>query len=335
VNGAEPWTSDGTNGGTRMITDVRPGAGSSSPDLFTLIYGRLYFRADNGVHGSELWRSERNTLSAATLEDLNPGAGGSSPTNLARAGSALWFAASTPSAGSEPWIVYGDSDGDGVVDANDNCPAVPNASQADCDLDGVGDACAIAAGAADCNGNGLPDACDTGSGASQDANANGIPDECEIGGGQLVCAGDGGAGACPCGNESPAGDQAGCRNSLGLGAKLRSSGLARVNSDNFALLAYDMPSTSSALFFQGSQYAPAAFGDGLRCAGGSVVRLGSRVATSGIAFYPGPGEALVSIAGVVAAGDTRVYQAWYRNNANYCTSAAFNLTNGLSVLWTP
>jgi hypothetical protein len=30
-----------------------------------------------------------------------------------------------------------------------------------------------------------------------------------------------------------------------------------------------------------------------------------------------------------------VYQAWYRNSANYCTSGAFNLTNGLSVLWVP
>jgi formylglycine-generating enzyme required for sulfatase activity len=34
-----------------------------------------------------------------------------------------------------------DSDGDGVPDASDNCPLVPNANQADCDQNGVGDAC--------------------------------------------------------------------------------------------------------------------------------------------------------------------------------------------------
>lgn len=34
-----------------------------------------------------------------------------------------------------------DSDGDGVVDGEDNCPAVPNADQADADNDGIGDAC--------------------------------------------------------------------------------------------------------------------------------------------------------------------------------------------------
>ncbi len=34
-----------------------------------------------------------------------------------------------------------DSDGDGVPDASDNCPSVANAEQADCDSNGVGDAC--------------------------------------------------------------------------------------------------------------------------------------------------------------------------------------------------
>ena len=34
-----------------------------------------------------------------------------------------------------------DSDEDGIVDSEDNCPAVPNPDQADADGDGVGDAC--------------------------------------------------------------------------------------------------------------------------------------------------------------------------------------------------
>jgi YD repeat-containing protein len=34
-----------------------------------------------------------------------------------------------------------DNDGDGVFDAQDNCPTVSNADQADADADGAGDAC--------------------------------------------------------------------------------------------------------------------------------------------------------------------------------------------------
>jgi hypothetical protein len=51
-----------------------------------------------------------------------------------------------------------DADGDGSPDSVDNCPAVGNPSQADCDGNGVGDACQ--AGFVDFNGNGVPDYCE-------------------------------------------------------------------------------------------------------------------------------------------------------------------------------
>ncbi|RME41642.1 MAG: hypothetical protein D6788_00795 [Planctomycetota bacterium] len=53
-----------------------------------------------------------------------------------------------------------DADGDGVCDSFDNCPSLPNPDQADCDADGMGDACAIASGASlDCDADGRPDNC--------------------------------------------------------------------------------------------------------------------------------------------------------------------------------
>jgi len=68
-----------------------------------------------------------------------------------------------------------DFDGDGIPNATDNCPNMANPTQADCDGNGVGDACEL-----DCNQNGLADVCEILSGAVTDQNLNGIPDTCEV-----------------------------------------------------------------------------------------------------------------------------------------------------------
>ena len=52
-----------------------------------------------------------------------------------------------------------DSDGDGRPDASDNCPTIANPTQADCNSNGIGDACEIAAGAPDFNHDTIPDPC--------------------------------------------------------------------------------------------------------------------------------------------------------------------------------
>jgi thrombospondin type 3 repeat protein len=61
-------------------------------------------------------------------------------------------------------LLVSDSDGDGVADANDNCPAAVNTDQADADADGVGDACDNCPATAnpdqaDADGDGTGDAC--------------------------------------------------------------------------------------------------------------------------------------------------------------------------------
>jgi hypothetical protein len=58
-----------------------------------------------------------------------------------------------------------DADGDGVLDALDNCPAFPNSGQADVDADGFGDLCdncptVYNPDQRDTNGNGTGDACE-------------------------------------------------------------------------------------------------------------------------------------------------------------------------------
>jgi hypothetical protein len=54
-----------------------------------------------------------------------------------------------------------------------------------------------------------------------------------------------------------------------------------------------------------------------------------------VCSYPGVGDLPVSVKGGVALdGVTRSYQVWYRNAGSFCTSATFNLSNGLRVDWT-
>jgi hypothetical protein len=90
------------------------------------------------------------------------------------------------------------------------------------------------------------------------------------------------------------------------------------------------------LFFQGTQQTGATFGDGLRCASGTLVRLGTGNAIGGIASHPRTGDPAISVRGGIAqAGQVRHYQAWYRNAAAFCTASTFNLTNGLSATWQP
>ena len=49
--------------------------------------------------------------------------------------------------------------GDGRPDSSDNCSAIANPLQADCNTNGVGDVCEIAAGVPDFNHDTIPDTC--------------------------------------------------------------------------------------------------------------------------------------------------------------------------------
>ncbi len=153
--------------------------------------------------------------------------------------------------------------------------------------------------------------------------------------GALFCFGDGSGTACPCGNNGLSGN--GCANSLNAqGASLRAGGAPSIANDSVRLYGAGM-TNSSVLYFQGtvqqSSGAGTQFGDGKRCAGGAVVRLGTKVNSFGLSYYPDFGDASISVRGLVTAPGSRTYQAWYRNSASFCTVSTFNLSNGVEVVW--
>jgi hypothetical protein len=158
--------------------------------------------------------------------------------------------------------------------------------------------------------------------------------------GTIFCTGDGVAPhtACPCGNNSATIDAVGCLNSLGVGGRLRSMGTPSIGGDTLVLQGSQMPN-STCLYFQGTIQQNSGngvvFGDGLRCAGGAVIRLGQELNAGGASMYPTGAQQPISVKGMVTTPSTRTYQGWYRNAAAFCTSATFNLSNGLEITWMP
>jgi hypothetical protein len=96
---------------------------------------------------------------------------------------------------------------------------------------------------------------------------------------------------------------------------------------------------STAIFFQGTTQlqsgAGVVFGDGLRCVGGAIVRLGTKLNSAGASQYPAGGDVPVSVRGANLAGSVRSYQVWYRDSASFCQPATTNFSNALQVTWLP
>ncbi|MBZ4373431.1 ELWxxDGT repeat protein [Corallococcus sp. AS-1-6] len=107
-HGGELWRSDGTLPGTRLVKDVRPGPQGSQPSGLTVLDGRLYFAADDGVHGRELWRSNGTAQGTVLVQDVAPGPEGSAPMAFAVVDGWLFFSATTAGRGREGWYSNGE-----------------------------------------------------------------------------------------------------------------------------------------------------------------------------------------------------------------------------------
>jgi choice-of-anchor B domain-containing protein len=142
-------------------------------------------------------------------------------------------------------------------------------------------------------------------------------------------ASDGSLASCPCAN--PGSPDTGCDIQQGTGG-VRLDVVAQETSPQNRVTAtgvgYPAGTSPASVVIRAAGLDPAApvvFGDGLRCVGTPLVRLGATVAANGTSTHTfGHGA---------GAGDF-YYQLWFRNEpAMYCTPDAFNLSNGRRLSW--
>jgi len=156
------------------------------------------------------------------------------------------------------------------------------------------------------------------------------------------CLGDGSqpSVACPCAN--PGSPGRGCENSAGTGGALLAV-RGSVDPDRIVLgTTGELPSALS-VFMQGSaaSYFAFLYGDGVRCIGGVLQRIGAKDAVGGAASYPGPGDPSIrarsaALGDPIAPGSFRYYQVYYRDpDPNFCSwsRSTFNASNAVMVRW--
>jgi len=143
--------------------------------------------------------------------------------------------------------------------------------------------------------------------------------------------GDGALAACPCGAGAA---QSGCDIAQGTGGvHLTVVDRTTVPNNRATVMCVGYPAmaTPAAIVVRSLGLDPAApvvFGDGLRCVALPLVRLGAAVANGGVSSH-------VLGHGPMAGQGTFDYQVWFRNTPlSFCDpTAAFNLTNGITLSW--
>jgi hypothetical protein len=152
---------------------------------------------------------------------------------------------------------------------------------------------------------------------------------------------------CPCGNPQ-ASTGRGCDNSSSTGgAELSATGVAYLSMDSLTFETADENPTATSILLQGTASLPhgAVYGQGVRCAGGTIVRLFTKTASLGSITVPDSpaGDPTISQRSaakgdVIPPGDSRWYLVYYRDPVvlGGCpASSTFNATQTGCVTWSP
>ncbi len=145
--------------GTPLVFDVAAGASALRDAVVTSVLQASQKPIDVTLRLSPLPSALASSFAPALVPDVSPGGSATFELTLSGDGSAISGAFAiefrevgsgttlgvipvTVSCTADPCGGSSDSDGDGIPDGCDNCPAVVNPEQTDSDGDGIGDACA-------------------------------------------------------------------------------------------------------------------------------------------------------------------------------------------------
>jgi Tol biopolymer transport system component len=171
----------------------------------------------------------------------------------------------------------------------------------------------------------------------RDLNGAGFTSLCDPGVGGVI--------PCPCSN-APGGPGRGCDNSSATGgAILSASGIAYLSMDSLVFNTSGEKPTATSIVLQGNAFAAsgAVFGQGVRCAAGSLKRLYTKSASGGSITAPdiGLGDPTVhvrsaALGDLIQAGESRWYLVYYRDPTvlGGCpSSSTFNATQTGRIDW--
>jgi ELWxxDGT repeat protein len=102
------WVSDGTNEGTFMVKDIRPGELNSGISKLIVMNDWLLFDATNGIDGRELWRTDGTEANTSMVIDIYAGEEASNPLQFTIGFNKLFFSADNGVNGLELWSTEGE-----------------------------------------------------------------------------------------------------------------------------------------------------------------------------------------------------------------------------------
>jgi hypothetical protein len=152
------------------------------------------------------------------------------------------------------------------------------------------------------------------------------------------------SGVCPCGNTAFI-FGTGCLNSSATAASIWQTGTASIASDNAVFYTLDEKPTALSIVTQGSSLVATGlnFGQGRRCAAGTLKRLYLKTAVGGSITAPSGADPSIHVRSAalgdpLSAGSFRYYYVYYRDPIvlGGCVAAlTYNATDTVQVLWRP